>query len=35
MEYSTYIVWGVLPLLFDKWDDGKILAGDPAPSLEG
>jgi hypothetical protein len=24
----------VLPLLFDKWDDGKILAGDPAPSLE-
>lgn len=33
MEYSTYIVCGLLPLLFDKVD-AESLAGDPGPSLE-
>jgi len=33
MEYSTYIVCGLLPLLLDKSACAKIVAGDSGPSL--
>jgi len=34
MEYSTYIVCGLLPLLFDKLDGDKSVVGNSGPSLE-